>query len=122
MLRSTQILLWRLTALLALALGIAGLAIPVLPTVPFLIVVAWAGGKGWPALERRLLDHSTYGPPIRTWRERGAVPRKAKIAATVMMTLSAIGLQFTAVPMWLRVGTPLLMLVVALWLWRRPEA
>ncbi|HMN44594.1 MAG TPA: YbaN family protein [Povalibacter sp.] len=121
MLRSTQILLWRLTALLALGLGIIGVAIPVLPTVPFLILAAWAGGKGWPVLEQRLLAHSTYGPHIRVWRERGVIPRKAKMASTSMMAVSAIGLQFAPAPLWLRVGAPLLMLVVALWLWRQPE-
>jgi uncharacterized protein len=121
MLRSTQILLWRLAALLALGLGIIGIAIPVLPTVPFLILAAWAGGKGWPALEQRLLAHSTYGPHIRMWRERGVVPTNAKMAATVMMTISAVGLQFAPVPVWLRIGVPVLMLAMALWLWQRPE-
>ena len=121
MLRSTQILLWRLAALLALGVGIIGIAIPVLPTVPFLILAAWAGGKGWPALEQRLLAHSMYGPHIRMWRERGVVPTNAKIAATVMMTISAVALQFAPVPVWLRISVPVLMLAVALWLWRRPE-
>ncbi|HEY6643364.1 YbaN family protein [Povalibacter sp.] len=121
MFRSTQILLWRLAALLALGLGIVGIALPVLPTVPFLILAAWAGGKGWPALEQRLLAHSTYGPHIRIWRERGVVPRNAKMAATLAMTISAIGLQFAPVPMWLRIAVPIMMLAVALWLWRRPE-
>ncbi len=121
MLRPTQILLWRLAALLALGLGIVGVALPVLPTVPFLILAAWAGGKGWPALEQWLLAHALYGPHIRTWRERGVVPRKAKLAATAMMTASAVGLQFTMLPWWVRIGVPLIMLMVAVWLWRRPE-
>ena len=121
MLRPTQILLWRLAALLALGVGIIGIAIPVLPTMPFLILAAWAGGKGWPALEQRLLSHSTYGPHIRMWRERSVVPANAKRAATVMMAISAIGLQFAPVPVWLRITVPVLMFAVALWLWRRPE-
>ena len=44
-------LLWRLLALLSLALGALGVVLPVLPTVPFLLLAAWAAGKGWPALE-----------------------------------------------------------------------
>ena len=121
MFHSTRILLWRLAALLALGIGIVGIALPVLPTAPFLILAAWAGGKGWPVLEQRLLAHPTYGPPIRVWRERGVVSRKAKVAATSMMIVSATSLQFTTLPLWLRIATPLLMLSVATWLWRRPE-
>ena len=121
MLRPTRILLWRIAALLALALAIVGVAVPVLPTVPFLIVAAWAGGKSWPALEERLLTHEIYGSHIRAWRQRGAVPRNAKVAATLMMAVSAAALQFMLLPGWLRFGAPLMMLTVAVWLWRRPE-
>ena len=121
MLRQTRILLWRIAALLALALGIIGIAVPVLPTVPFVILAAWAAGKGWPVLEQRLLAHAAYGPHIRAWRERGAVPRKAKIFATVAMTASAISLQWLSIPAWIRVAVPLVMLAVATWLWRRPD-
>lgn len=122
MLQATRILLWRIGALAALVLGILGTLVPVVPTVPFLIVAAWAGSKGWPALERWLLSHRIYGPHIRGWRERGIVPRNAKILATLMMATSGIGLQFLDLPLWLRLAVPLTMLSVALWLWRRPEA
>jgi uncharacterized membrane protein YbaN (DUF454 family) len=121
MLRQSQILLWRIVAVLSLTLGVIGLALPVLPTVPFIILAAFAGGKGWPALEGWLLEHRTYGPYIRTWRERGAVPRIAKVCATLMMLTSAIGLQFVALPVPVRVGVPIVMALVAIWLWRRPE-
>lgn len=121
MLRQSQILLWRIVAVVSLALGIIGLVLPVLPTVPFIILAAFAGGKGWPALERWLLEHRTYGPHIRTWRTRGAVPRIAKVCATLMMLVSAISLQFVGLPFAVRVGVPVVMALVAIWLWRRPE-
>lgn len=121
MLRQTRIILWRLTALTALALGIVGIVVPVLPTVPFAIAAAWAAGKGWPVLEQRLLANPTYGQHIRAWRERGVVPRKAKVLATIGMSASAVALQWMSVPLWVRIAAPLLMLAVATWLWRRPE-
>jgi uncharacterized membrane protein YbaN (DUF454 family) len=122
MLRYTQLLLWRISALVALLLGIVGLALPVVPTVPFLILAAWAAGKGSPRLERWLLNHPRYGPHIRHWRERGAVPRRAKVFAIAAMSSSAIALQFTPVPQWLRIAVPLVMTLIAIWLWTRPEA
>ena len=121
MLLHTQILMWRLVALVAAAAGIVGIALPVIPTVPFFILAAFAGGKGWPALERWLLGHPIYGPHIRTWRERGAVPRKAKVFATLMMLGSAIGLQFVDAPVAIRIAAPVAMALVAIWLWTRPD-
>lgn len=122
MLRHTQILLWRILAIVSLVVGIIGLALPIVPTVPFLILSAWAGSKAWPRLEQWLLSQRTYGPHIRNWRERGAVPRRAKVLASGMMFVSASGLQFTEVPLWLKIGVPATMLAVAVWLWMRPEA
>jgi uncharacterized protein len=121
MLGYTRILLWRVGAFLALGLGAIGIVLPVLPTVPFLILSAWSASKGWPALEKWLLSHEKYGPHIRNWRERGAVPRKAKWLATSMMAASAISIQFMSIPLWAQLGAPLLMAGVAVWLWRRPE-
>ncbi|RZJ13400.1 MAG: DUF454 domain-containing protein [Rubrivivax sp.] len=114
-------LLWRALALLSLALGVVGAVVPVLPTVPFLILAAWAGSKGWPALEHWLLNHAHFGPGIRRWRERGAVPRRAKWLATLMMSVSAVGLALSAAPLAVKIAVPAVMLAVAIWLWLRPE-
>lgn len=120
-LRPLVVLLWRVLAVLCVALGLLGVFLPVLPTVPFLLVAAWAGGRGWPALERWLLDHPRYGAGIRRWRERGTVPRNAKWAASAMMLLSGGVLLLSPLPPWSKVAVALLMAAVALWLWRRPE-
>ena len=122
MLSQTRVLFWRALALLALALGAIGVVLPVLPTVPFLLVAAWAAGRGWPRLETWLLDHPRFGPPIRRWREHRAVPRRAKIAATALMTISIIAVWLSAVPpLWASVLVSVLLLGVAVWLWHRPE-
>ncbi|MDP9932001.1 YbaN family protein [Variovorax paradoxus] len=114
-------LLWRVLALVFVALGLIGAFLPVLPTVPFLLAAAWAARHGWPALERWLLEHPRYGEYIRRWQERGAVPRRAKWTATVMMTFSALVLLATGAPVAVKIGAPLFMAAIAIWLWRRPE-
>jgi uncharacterized membrane protein YbaN (DUF454 family) len=119
--RKTQLLLWRLLALASLAVGFIGLFLPVLPTVPFVLLAAWAAGKGWPRLEEWLLAHRHFGRPIRDWRASGAVPRRAKVVAVSMMACSALLLWFLPVPAWLRAGVYVVMATVAIWLWRRPE-
>lgn len=115
-------LAWRGLAALCVGLGLVGVFVPGLPTVPFLLVAAWAGGKGWPALERWLLNHPRHGAAVRHWREKGAVPRRAKWASSAMMGLSSVVLWFSGAPLAVRLGLPLFMLAVALWIWRRPEA
>jgi uncharacterized membrane protein YbaN (DUF454 family) len=119
--RYSRIVFWRALALISLVLGIIGIPLPVLPTVPFILLSAWAAGKGWPALEQRLLTHATLGPPILAWRQHGVVPRRAKYLASAMMLLSALLLQLSAAPLLLKLLLPCFLLLVAIWLWRRPE-
>ncbi len=119
--RVVSLVFWRSLALVALLLGLIGIFVPGLPTVPFLLVAAWAGGRGWPRLERWLLDHPRHGPPIRRWRDHRAVPRRAKWAATTMMLLSTALIAASSAPLALKIGVPSLMSVVAVWLWLRPE-
>lgn len=120
--RTLARLLWRALAVLSIALGLVGIVLPGLPTVPFLLLAAWAGSHGWPALEQWLLAHPRFGPPIRRWREHGAVPRRAKWAASLMMTVSAAVLLLSPLPLAVKLGVPALMAGVAAWLWRRPDA
>jgi hypothetical protein len=119
--RLTVIVLWRALALASVGLGMVGVVVPGLPTVPFLLLGAWAAGKGWPRFEAWLLAHPRWGPTIRRWRDHGAVPRRAKWAASLMMLASTFVLALSAAPLYVKIGLPLFMAGVATWLWRRPE-
>lgn len=119
--RLARLVFWRTLALACVALGLIGVVLPGLPTVPFLLVAAWAGGKGWPQLETWLLDHPRHGAAIRRWRDHRAVPRRAKWAASLTMLASTAVLAASPVPFHAKWGVPVLMAVVAIWLWTRPE-
>ena len=119
--RAVTLVFWRSLAGVALLLGLVGIFVPGLPTVPFLLVAAWAGGRGWPRLEQWLIHHPRHGPAIRRWRDHRAVPRSAKWASTLTMALSTALIALSPAPLAVKIGVPALMLAVATWLWLRPE-
>ena len=73
---------------LMVATGIVGAFLPVLPTTPFLLIALWCFSRSSPRLEAWLLNHPRFGKSLRDWREHGAIPRRAKIAAVSLMTMS----------------------------------
>jgi uncharacterized protein len=75
--------------LVFVGIGFAGIVLPVLPTTPFLILAAACFARSSTRLERWLLEHPHFGPVLRDWRERGAIPARAKLAA-----LAGTGLGF----------------------------
>jgi uncharacterized membrane protein YbaN (DUF454 family) len=84
---------WRRRALFAFgllftAVGAAGLVVPLLPGAPFLILAAACFTRSSPRFDAWLLSHPRLGPPVRRWRERGAIPLYAKWIAAVSMAFS----------------------------------
>lgn len=94
-------ILWFTIGAIALTLGVIGVALPIMPTVPFLLVAVWAFARSSPRLRARILSHPTYGPPIRAWQDHGAIGRWAKIWAVVAMGSGVIIAFFLGLPLWL---------------------
>ena len=108
---------------LMVAIGAIGVVLPGLPTTPFLIIAAWCFARSSPRFEQYLLDHPTFGPHLRTWRERGASPRRAKILSISMMSVSYPIYLLTVHPSpWAAAGVAALMITGATYVLTRPTA
>lgn len=106
---------------LSVVAGLVGVFLPLLPSVPFLLLAAWAFARSEPRLEEWLLEHPRLGPPLRRWRAHGVIGTGAKLAATAALALSAAGLIRFAPEGWPRgAGLAVIALVLA-FLWSRPS-
>lgn len=100
--------------------GIAGYMLPVLPGTIFLILAAACFARSSSRLEAWLENHPKFGPSVVAWRRHGAIPRRAKILAIGMMTISFVIAVIAHPPaMWLWV-TGAVLLACALFVATRP--
>lgn len=84
--------------LLSMALAALGAFLPLLPSVPFIILAAWCFARSSPKLEHWLVGHPRFGPHITAWRAKGAISRAGKSAAMLAFTVSVIA-GFALLPM-----------------------
>lgn len=80
--------LWTLLGLCCVGLGLLGVALPLLPTTPFMLLAAFAFGRGSPRLRAWVIGHPRFGPAVRRWEADGAISRRHKIYACVGMAAS----------------------------------
>ncbi len=87
-------LLWNAAGTFFLSLGIVGIAIPLLPTTPFLLLAATCYYRGSPRMHRWMQTNRYFGKHLRDYQEGRGMPWKVK-AATVSLLWAVIA--FSAV-------------------------
>jgi uncharacterized membrane protein YbaN (DUF454 family) len=109
-------------AWICVALGLVGIALPILPTTPFLLVSVWAFSRSSPEMAERLRNHPQAGRYIRDWQDYGVIPLTAKILATLMMTGAGVFFAgFSSLPAWLAYVFIAVMCGVGIYIWSRPS-
>ncbi|MEQ8898287.1 MAG: YbaN family protein [Roseovarius sp.] len=114
-------ILWLGLGLFCVALGMVGVILPLLPTVPFLLLATFFFARSSQRLHGWLLGHPHFGPAIVNWHEKGAISRKAKKLATISVALVfSISIALGLRPL-LLVTQGLVLGCVLIFLWTRPS-
>lgn len=119
--RSVRVILIA-TGLLLTAVGVAGVVLPLLPGMPFLILAAACFARSSDRFYNWLLNHRIMGPPLHAWRNHRQIPRWVKPRAIVAV-LVAFGLSswLALDEAWMRLAWFALGLCVALFIARLPS-
>lgn len=115
-------LVWLILGLSSLALGTIGIALPILPTVPFILLAAFFFSKSSERLHHWLLTHPKFGPFIEDWQRNGVINRRVKYYATVsILAAFSISVALGLKPL-LLVLQAFILAFVLVFIWTRPEA
>lgn len=114
-------LIWAALGLLALACGIIGVVLPLVPTVPFVLLAAFCFARSSERLHSWLLTHPRFGPAIVDWQTYGAVSPRGKRLATIGCTV-VLGLSVTmGLPDHVIAIQAGVLSLVMLFIWTRPN-
>lgn len=107
-----ELLRWMLAGIgwIAIVAGVIGIFLPLVPTVPLLLLAAACFARSSDHFHAWLVEHHYLGPLVRDYIKGAGIPRRAKITAICMVwcTLPASAFLFVSLA-WVRA----LLLVIA---------
>ena len=109
-----------LVGLLLTGLGIAGIVLPLLPGMPFLILALACFARASTRFYNLLLNNRIVGPPLHAWRNHRRIPKHVKpraiFAVVLAFSLAAAFALSTwwARAIWLILGAAVVALIVRL--------
>jgi len=96
----------------ALALGVIGIVVPVLPTTPFLLLAAACYARSSERLHHWLMNNRFLGEPVRNYRDSRAVKLHVKVYAIALLW-AGIAVSIVAIGgFWLTLGLAAIALAV----------
>ena len=111
--------MWNLAGSFFVGAGIVGIFLPLLPTVPFLILAAFCYWRGSPKFYNWLINLGSVGKLIKDFREGKGLPAKAKSHAILYMWISmGISITFFLSSMALRITMVLIGIGITVYILR----
>ena len=113
---------WILFGFTALGVGVLGIFLPLVPTVPLVLLAAFCFAKSSERLHTWLTGHKTFGPMISDWNENGAIRPNAKKMATVSIAI-VFGISLIlGLPTKVLVIQAVTLTCVLVFIWSRPSS
>ncbi|MDA5557374.1 YbaN family protein [Shimia sp. MMG029] len=114
--------IWLLCGLVCVAFALVGIVLPLLPTVPFLLLATFCFARSSEKLHNWLLSHKVFGPMIQDWNRNGAIKPSAKRAATLSIA-AVFGISVALdVKTIVLVIQAMVLSAVLFFIWTRPNA
>lgn len=114
-------LLLILIGVASVALAILGMFLPLLPTVPLLLLAAACFARSSEKFHNWLLEHPQLGPIVRDFLGGQGIPLRAKVSAIAMTWASiSISVLFLLTVLWVKVLLIGIGLCVSIYLLRLP--
>jgi uncharacterized membrane protein YbaN (DUF454 family) len=105
-----------------LALGVAGLFLPILPTTPFVIAASACYMRSSERFHAMLHKSRWFGPLLANWEKDGSISLRSKILATTMIGLSLlISFTFFNIPLFAMISAAVACGLVSLYIVTRPS-
>ena len=113
--------LWNIAGFACVGLGAIGALLPLLPTVPFMLLATFCFARGSKRFHDWLVTHPRFGPPILNWQEHGTVSRRAKVMAGIAIAVTFSVSVLMEVRPTILVIQAIVLSCVCMFLFSRPE-
>lgn len=106
---------------ISIVAGVVGIFLPLLPTVPFLLLAAACFARSSERFHGWLVEHDHLGPLVRGYLAGGGIPLRVKRMAIAMVWISFPASAFLLVPVvWIQIVLLTLAAGITLYLLRLP--
>lgn len=113
--------LFLLMGLSSLALGVIGIVVPLLPSVPFILLAAFCFARSSQTLHTWLMSHPWFSDALTQWQQQRAIRKGLKRRALFFTALSFC-LSILVVPLlWLKLMLLTMACGLLLFMWKIPE-
>jgi len=105
---------------LSLILGIIGIFLPIVPTVPFIFLSAFCFSKSSVKMQNWIMSKPYLGPAIKDWNDHQIIRKKAKILSTIAIIISfASTIIFVKVFLVVKVIIAVIGIILLVFIWSR---
>lgn len=104
-------------------LAVIGIVLPIMPTVPFLLIASWCFARSSPRFHHWLNNHRIFGPPIKQWEEKRAISTFVKVLAVVSIAGGFLSfLVITHPALWFALLVTAFLLFIVIYIVTRPSS